>query len=183
MQEAGGKTYDTKGRCCRSRFRTPQLDRQKFNKKTPLNNHVEDLSAAFQSHQADLSIRIPHIMKASWDTFLHAGLTLLLLMRPTHSMSMDAWFIPDITTPQLIVYDEQTNNIFYSLCNSDEIPSYLGAQPAAFDLRFRPMNGTSVAGFGYWQASIPGIVVSGGFILSYAFSRHLTQYFEAKEIR
>ena len=74
-------------------------------------------------------------------------------------VAIDAWIVEGLEAPQVVMYDDATGNIYYSLCNSSGTPVWPGDNSTAFDLRFAPMNGTGVAGFGYTQEE-NGVVVS-----------------------
>ena len=49
------------------------------------------------------------------------------------------------------MYDDATGNIFYSLCNSTDIPVFPADDSAAFDLKFAPLSGTGLGGMGYME--------------------------------
>ena len=66
-------------------------------------------------------------------------------------VSIDAWLVPDFAAPQLVMHDDATGNIFYSLCNSTDAPVFPADNSAAFDLKFAPLNGTGLSGFGYME--------------------------------
>lgn len=85
---------------------------------------------------------------------LSSGLALL-----ANGLSIDAWLVDALQAPQVVMYDDASGSILYSLCNSSGTPVFPGDSSAAFDLKFPPLNGTGVAGFGYWEKD-NGVVVS-----------------------
>ncbi|KAI1505631.1 hypothetical protein F5X99DRAFT_404665 [Biscogniauxia marginata] len=64
--------------------------------------------------------------------------------------SIATWFTGD-GAPQVIVQDDATGKIYYSLCNSDGTSVFPGtdSEVFAFDDSLAPKNGTSLAGVGY----------------------------------
>ena len=66
-------------------------------------------------------------------------------------IAIDAWLVPDFGAPQLVMHDDATGNIFYSLCNSTGTPVFPADDSTAFDLKYAPLNGTGLAGFGYME--------------------------------
>ncbi|RYP76310.1 hypothetical protein DL769_003650 [Monosporascus sp. CRB-8-3] len=80
---------------------------------------------------------------------LLAQASLWLSPRSVDAASVDAWLVPELATPQVVVYDDYSGNVYYSLCNSSGTPVFPGDESATFELRFTPLNGTSVVGFGY----------------------------------
>ena len=92
------------------------------------------------------------ILASVW--LLSSGLALLV-----NGLSIDAWLVDALQAPQVVMYDDASGSILYSLCNSSGTPVFPGDSSAAFDLKFPPLNGTGVAGFGYWEKD-NGVVVS-----------------------
>ena len=81
-----------------------------------------------------------------------------LLSGVASGVSIDAWLVPNLTAPQLVMHDDATGNIFYSLCNSTDAPVFPADDTAAFDLKYAPLKGTGLSGFGYMDGE--KIVVS-----------------------
>ncbi|RYP93256.1 hypothetical protein DL770_000631 [Monosporascus sp. CRB-9-2] len=88
-------------------------------------------------------------MKLSFVSVLLAQALLWLSPRSVDAASVDAWLVPELAAPQVVVYDDDSGNVYYSLCNSSGTPVFPGDESATFELRFAPLNGTSVVGFGY----------------------------------
>ncbi|RYP09330.1 hypothetical protein DL764_001377 [Monosporascus ibericus] len=57
---------------------------------------------------------------------LLAQTSLWLLPRSVHAASVDAWLVPELAAPQVVVYDDNSSNFYYSLCNSSGTPVFLG---------------------------------------------------------
>ncbi|KAM0809059.1 hypothetical protein AB5N19_09402 [Seiridium cardinale] len=74
-----------------------------------------------------------------------------ILLGAVRAGSISTWWYPEALAPQVIMYDQTSGKILYSLCNSNSTPIFPANETAAFDLdpNFPPMNGTSVAGTGY----------------------------------
>ncbi|RYP45677.1 hypothetical protein DL768_008021 [Monosporascus sp. mg162] len=80
---------------------------------------------------------------------LLAQVALRLSPRSVDAASVDAWLVAELAAPQVVVYDDESGNVYYSLCNSSGTPVFPGDESATFELRFAPLNGTSIVGFGY----------------------------------
>lgn len=79
------------------------------------------------------------------------GLNVLLwslLCEVVWGRSLSAWST-GLGAPQVIMFDDDTGKIFYSLCNSNSTPIFPADDTAAFHLEIEPAEGTSVAGTGY----------------------------------
>ena len=97
----------------------------------------------------------PTVMKLSFgDGAVLALASVWLLSWLAIGVSVDAWLIPDFSVPQLVMHDDATGNIFYSLCNSTGAPIFPADNSAAFDLKYSPLNGTGLAGFGYMEGDV-----------------------------
>ncbi|KAI1266552.1 hypothetical protein F5Y18DRAFT_360699 [Xylariaceae sp. FL1019] len=69
---------------------------------------------------------------------------------------MAAWQVVGSTAdaPQIVMQDDSTGNILYSLCNSGDMPVFPADDTASFNLtdsNYIPKRGTSLAGAGYEQ--------------------------------
>ncbi|KAI6086972.1 hypothetical protein F4821DRAFT_120836 [Hypoxylon rubiginosum] len=74
---------------------------------------------------------------------------LVWLFDPIAAGSLAAWST-GLGAPQLIMQDDATGKIFYSLCNSNGTsPIFPANETASFNLDLPPKNGTSLAGIGY----------------------------------
>lgn len=76
-----------------------------------------------------------------------------------NGIAISAWLVDALESPQVVMHDDVTGKIFYSLCNSSGTPVFPGDASAAFDLKYPPLNGTGVSGFGYTETT-NGITVS-----------------------
>ncbi|KAK7753069.1 hypothetical protein SLS62_005019 [Diatrype stigma] len=74
---------------------------------------------------------------------------LWLLPALVHGDAINAWIVDALEFPHVVMHDDAAGKIFYSLCNSSSAPIFPADESAAFDLKFPPLNGTGVAGFGY----------------------------------
>ncbi len=81
-----------------------------------------------------------------------------LLLGLANSISIHSWLVEALGAPQIVMYDDDTGNIFYSLCNSSGTPVFPADSSAAFNLKYPPLNGTGLAGFGYSDGT--NVVVS-----------------------
>lgn len=90
-----------------------------------------------------------------------AGALVVLWLVPgsVYGIAINAWLVDALEFPQVVMHDDVTGRIFYSLCNSSDAPIFPGDESAAFDLKYPPLNGTGVAGFGYTDTT-NGITVS-----------------------
>lgn len=70
---------------------------------------------------------------------------LSIFYQPAAAGIIAAWTSEYLNAPQVIMHNDKTTTIVYSLCNSNGKPSFM--DDATFDLPWPPLNGTSVSGF------------------------------------
>ncbi|KAI1774160.1 hypothetical protein F4818DRAFT_74961 [Hypoxylon cercidicola] len=76
------------------------------------------------------------------------------LFEPAIAGSIAAW-TTGLGAPQIIMQDDATGRIFYSLCNSNgSTPIFPSNETASFSLDLAPKNGTSLTGVGYAQNGV-----------------------------
>lgn len=88
------------------------------------------------------------LITPKWPNLIRSLVIWLAASGTGYCGSLTAWN-NGLSAPQLVMYDSATGQIFYSLCNSDGIPTFPVNDTAAFHLDIPPVNGTSVAGTGY----------------------------------
>jgi hypothetical protein len=57
--------------------------------------------------------------------------------------------------PQIVLQNTTTGELRYSACNSYDTPIYDPVGDAVFSLKFKPRNGTALAGAGWWDSTTP----------------------------
>lgn len=78
-------------------------------------------------------------------------LSLLLAAARSCSAAMAAWWT-DLGA-QVVMQNETTGGLMYSLCNSNSTPVFPDDPPQYFSLAFQPRNGTALAGTGWWDTT------------------------------
>lgn len=81
---------------------------------------------------------------------------LLLGTSPAHGSAIASWWVDtdEQYSPQLFKYNETTNKIYGSLCNSVTTPIFAQNDSTAIDLAITPRTGTNIASLGYVSSSV-----------------------------
>ncbi|RYP38251.1 hypothetical protein DL767_002636 [Monosporascus sp. MG133] len=88
-----------------------------------------------------------------------AVLTLLLtwiwfVLNGVRGSCFAAWYDELFGAPQVILYDTTAGKIYYSLCNSNEVPVFPVNDSATFNLRWTPSSSSTIAGAGYQEDGV-----------------------------
>jgi hypothetical protein len=66
------------------------------------------------------------------------------------------------------MYDDTSQQIYYSLCNSNNTPIFPADSTATFELDFPPMKGTQIAGTGYQLNGVNQVSLNSIFGIPYS---------------
>ncbi|KAK9772780.1 hypothetical protein SCAR479_10465 [Seiridium cardinale] len=102
------------------------------------------------------------MLSVLWSLLLLLG-TICVSPRPASAGSMAAWS-PNGKGAQLIMQDDATGKIFYSLCNESDTdaPIFPNDESAALaiDTNLLPKNGSAISGVGWWASPITQAAIS-----------------------
>lgn len=81
-----------------------------------------------------------------------SSLALLSLAVQSCSASLSAWWVSDNRAPQILRFNKTLGAITYSSCHAIDVPVFPLDPPNVLDLLYKPRNGTSLTGQGWWNS-------------------------------